>query len=76
MKIKAATVVKHISCTEKGEESVMTNEEWLNSLDIEQKAKILVVVQLANMDSVKRGKVNTDELIQETIMWLKSEHKE
>ena len=66
-------------CTYNGEcENLepMTNEEWLNWLDTERKAKILVVIQLANMDGVKRGKVNTDELIQETVQWLKAEHKE
>ena len=54
----------------------MTNEEWLNGLDIERKAIFMVRIQMASMDIVKRGMVDSELFIKETVDWLNAEHKE
>lgn len=49
----------------------MTNEEWLNTLPTEEKAKFLVMIEMTAMHPVKRGAVDMEKFIEEVVEWLK-----
>ena len=71
--------VELVKAIEHQEESEITNEEWLNGLDTEQKAKFLYEIafysNLSNkwMNYAIIENIPTEDSI---AMWLKSEHKE
>ena len=53
----------------------MTNEEWLHTMNAEQLAEFLVMIQMSVMHPVKRGAVDTEKFIEEVVEWLKQPHK-
>ena len=52
----------------------MTNEEWLHTMNAEQLAEFLVMIQMSVMHPVKRGAVDMEKFIEEVVMWLKQPH--
>ena len=52
----------------------MTNEEWLHTMNAEQLAEFLVMIQMSVMHPVKRGAVDMEKFIEEVIEWLKQPH--
>ena len=54
----------------------MNNEEWLHTMNAEQLAEFLVMIQMSVMHPVKRGAVDMEKFIEEVVMWLKQPHKE
>ena len=49
----------------------MTNEEWLHTMNAEQLAEFLVMIQMSVMHPVKRGAVDMEKFIEEVVDWLK-----
>jgi hypothetical protein len=62
-------------CHGSGEVEI-TNEEWLNTLPTEEKAKFLVMIEMSAMHPVKRGSIDTKKFIEDVTEWLKQPHKE
>ena len=54
----------------------MTNEEWLHTMNAEQLAEFLVMIQMSVMHPVKRGAVDMEKFIEEVVEWLKQPHKD
>ena len=54
----------------------MTNEEWLKQCTTKQLAEWMVMLQLVGVYPIKRGSVDTEMFIADTVEWLKQPHKE
>ena len=52
----------------------MTNEEWLHTMNAEQLAEFLVMIQMSVMHPVKRGAVDMEKFTEEVVAWLKQQH--
>ena len=55
---------------------VLTNEEWLHTMNAEQLAEFLVMIQMSVMHPVKRGAVDMEKFTEEVVVWLKQPHTE
>lgn len=61
-------------CNGKGIIEPMTNEEWLHTMNAEQLAEFLVMIQMSVMHPVKRGAVDMEKFTEEVVVWLKQPH--
>ena len=52
----------------------MTNEEWLKQCTTEQLAEWMVMLQLVGVYPIKRGSIDTEMFIADTVEWLKQPH--
>ena len=53
---------------------IMTNEEWLKQCTTEQLAEWMVTLQLVGVYPIKRGSIDTEMFIADTVEWLKQPH--
>ena len=62
------------SCDGKGVVEPLTNEEWLRQANTEELAEWMVMLQLVGVYPIKRGSVDTEMFIADTVEWLKKPH--
>ena len=52
----------------------LINEEWLRQANTEELAEWMVMLQLVGVYPIKRGSVDTEMFIADTVEWLKKPH--
>ena len=61
-------------CSGTGVVEPLTNEEWLKQCTTEQLAEWMVMLQLVGVYPIKRGSIDTEMFIADTVEWLKQPH--